>query len=135
MEEVRVLTNCLTPKPVVLFNPKWAFEEEKGFDSHLGSFVGSFNVIYSFMGLEVRGLLSRRNGVLFRVVGGEGWLVMVEDEGKMKKKGELQVVSRFMRRPAIGEVENVLYNLMAANSPVTNAIKFFRDLVARKKID
>ncbi|XP_020586519.1 uncharacterized protein LOC110028844 [Phalaenopsis equestris] len=133
LEDIRVLADCLSPKPVVLFNPKWGFEEEKGFDVQLRSFIGSFDVVYSFMGLEVRGVLSRRKGVVFKWVKdegmmGEGWVVMVEDEGK--KKGELQVVSRFKRRPEIGEVENVLYNLMAANSPVTKSVKFFRDLAS-----
>lgn len=135
LEEIRVITNCLSPKPVVLFNPKWGFEEEKDFDGQLRSFVGSFDVVYSFMGLEVKGVLSRRKGVVFKSVRDE-WLVMVEDEGK--KKGELQVVSRFKRRPKIGEVENVLYNLMAANSPITKSVKFFRDLasnIAGKKKD
>ncbi|PKU67454.1 uncharacterized protein LOC110112225 [Dendrobium catenatum] len=133
LEQIRVITNSLSPKPAVLFNPKWSFEEEKGFDGQLGRFVGSFDVVYSFMGLEVRGLLSRRKAVVFKwvrdgVMSGDGWVVMVEDEGN--QKGDLQVVSRFKRRPEIGEVENVMYNLMAANSPVTKSVKFFRDLAS-----
>lgn len=132
MEEIKAVTNGLNPKPVVLFNPKWGFEEEKDFDVGMGSFVGSFDVVYSFMGLEVRGVLSRRKGVVFKcvrdgVLSGEGWVVMVEEEGK---GGELKVVSRFRRRPSIGEVESVLYNLMAANSPVTKSVKFLRDLAS-----
>ncbi|XP_010931385.1 uncharacterized protein [Elaeis guineensis] len=132
VEEIRTVTNGLNPKPVVLFNPKWGFEEEKDLDGGMGSFVGSFDVVYSFMGLEVRGVLSRRKGVVFKcvrdgVLSGEGWVVMVEEEGK---SGELKVVSRFRRRPSIGEVESVLYNLMAANSPVTKSVKFLRDLAS-----
>ncbi|PKA57409.1 hypothetical protein AXF42_Ash013597 [Apostasia shenzhenica] len=131
LEEIRMLSSRLIPKPVVLFNPNWGFEEEKRFGSDLGRFVGSFDVVYSFMGLEVRGMLSRRRGVVFRwardgVMSGEGWVVMVEAE-EGKKKGKMVVVSRFKRRPAIGEVENVLYNLMAANSPVTKSVKLLRD--------
>ncbi|KAJ6797590.1 Uncharacterized protein M6B38_217995 [Iris pallida] len=133
----RVTTTLLYPKPVVLFNPKWGFEEEKGFGDGLGSFVGSFDVVYSFMGLEVRGLIRRRKGVVFKcardgvAAGGEGWLVMVEEEEEEgRTKGELKVVSRFKRRPTIGEVESVLYNLMAASSPVTKSVKFIRDLAS-----
>jgi hypothetical protein len=80
--------------------------------------------------LEVRGILSKRKGVIFKcvrdgVVSGEKWTVLVEEEG-----GELKVVSRFKARPSIGEVENVLYNLMAINSPITKSARFFKDLVS-----
>lgn len=125
---MKTVTDVFYPKPVVLFNPKWAFEEESNFGD-LSGFVGSFEVLYSFMGLEVRGVLSKRKGVIFKcvrdgVVSGERWIVLVEEEG------ELKVVSKFKARPTIGEVENVLYNLMAINSPVTKSAKFLRDLVS-----
>ncbi|XP_073311928.1 uncharacterized protein [Primulina huaijiensis] len=123
----RVADN-LYPKPVVIFNPKWAFEEEIEFDE-LSGFVGSFEVVYSFIGLEVRGILSKRKGVIFKcvsdgVLSGEKWDVLVEEEG------QLRVVSRFKARPSITEVENVLYNLMAINSPVTKSAKFLKNLVS-----
>lgn len=117
------------PSPVVIFNPRWGFKDEDDF-GELKGFVGSFEVIYSFMGLEVRGLLSKRKGVVFKcvrdgVVSGERWAVHVEEEG-----GDFKVVSTFKVRPSIGEVETVLYNLMAMNSPVTKSVKFLRDLVS-----
>ncbi|KAJ8617796.1 hypothetical protein MRB53_013982 [Persea americana] len=128
LEAMKVVSDSFYPKPVVVFNPKWGFEEESGF-GEMGGFVGSFEVVYAFMGLEVRGILSRRKGVVFRCVSSsssnEGWVVLVEEE-----KGELKVVSRFKKRPSVGEVENVLYNVMAVNSPVTKSVKFIRDLVS-----
>ncbi|XP_073014214.1 uncharacterized protein [Typha latifolia] len=133
LEEIREITDGLYPKPVIFFNPKWAFEEEKEFSSGLGGFVESFDVVYSFMGLEVKGILSKRKGVVLKcvkdgVMSGEGWLVMVEeDEGK---KRNMKVATRFKKRPSIGEVENVLYNLMAANSPVTKSVKFLKELAS-----
>lgn len=132
IERVRSLSDCLYPKPVVLFNPNWGFEEENGFDPAMAAFAGSFEVVYSFVGLEAKGLLSKRNAVVFRcvkdgIISGEAWAVLVEDE---TKKGELKVVTRFRKRPSMAEVENVLYNLMAANSPVTKSVKFLRDLVS-----
>ncbi|KAM2246457.1 hypothetical protein COP2_007718 [Malus domestica] len=125
---IKTVTDLLFPRPVVIFNPRWAFEEEAEL-GELGGFVDSFEVIFSFMGLEVKGLLSSRSGVVFRcvrdgVVSGEKWAVFVEEGG------ELKMVSTFKSRPSIGEVENVLYNLMAINSPVTKSVKFFRDLVS-----
>ncbi|XP_073124467.1 uncharacterized protein [Henckelia pumila] len=125
---MKTVTDSLYPKPVVIFNPKWAFEEEIDFDE-LSGFVGSFEVVYSFMGLEVRGILSKRKGVIFKcvrdgVLSGEKWNVLVEEEG------QLRVVSRFKARPSITEVENVLYNLMAINSPVTKSAKFLKNLVS-----
>ncbi|KAM0943728.1 hypothetical protein DsansV1_C13g0125221 [Dioscorea sansibarensis] len=125
LEELRTITSEVDPRPVVLFNPAWAFDDEKDFVGSLSNFIASFDVVYSFMGLEVRGILSKRKGVVFRCVKDE-WLVMVEQE----KGGELKVVSRFKRRPGIAEVENVLYNLMAATSPVTKSVKFLRDLAS-----
>ncbi|KAJ8754619.1 hypothetical protein K2173_010710 [Erythroxylum novogranatense] len=129
---VKIVSDSLYPKPVVMFNPRWGFEEESEF-GELSEFLRSFEVIYSFMGLEVRGVLSKRKGVVFKcvrdgVVSGEKWSVLVEEEEE--DKGELKVVSRFKTRPSIGEVENVLYNLMAINSPITKSAKFLRDLIS-----
>lgn len=126
---MKEIAEGLFPKPLVVFNPRWGFDEESNFGSELSGFLGSFDVIYSFMGLEVKGLLSKRNGVIFKcvrdgVLSGEKWTVLVEEEGKLK------VISSFKVRPSIGEVENVLYNLMAINSPVTKSAKFLRDLVS-----
>ncbi|XP_021811140.1 uncharacterized protein LOC110754390 isoform X2 [Prunus avium] len=128
LADMKSVADLLYPRPVVIFNPKWVFEDEAEF-GELSGFVGSFGVIFSFMGLEVQGLLSKRNGVIFKcvrdgVVNGEKWTVLVEEEGQLK------AVSTFKSRPSISEVENVLYNLMAINSPVTKSVKFFRDLVS-----
>lgn len=125
---METITDSLYPRPVVFFNPRWAFEEESSF-GELSGFVGSFEVVYSFMGLEVRGLLSKRQGVVFKcvrdgVLSGERWSVLVEEDGKLK------VVSRFKTRPSIIEVENVLYNVMAINSPITKSAKFLKDMVS-----
>ncbi|KAK9155892.1 hypothetical protein Sjap_003372 [Stephania japonica] len=128
LESMKVVCDAMYPSPVVMFNPKWTFEEESEF-GEMGRFVGSFEVVYAFMGLEVRGVLSKKRGVVFKcvrdgVVSGERWEVMVEEEENFK------VVSRFAKRPSIGEVENVLYNVMAVNSPFTKSAKFLRDLVS-----
>ena len=133
VEKLRAAVNALDPRPAVLFNPGWSYEvEEEGFGGVAKGFVGSFNVVYSFMGLEVKGLLSKKKGVLLRCVeggrfGGESWVLMMEDE---EKEPELKVVSRMKRRPTVGEVENMMYNLMAANSPVTKSARFLRELVS-----
>lgn len=131
LELIKRISDGVYPKPVVIFNPKWGFEEESGF-GELSGFVGSFEVVYSFMGIEVRGLLSKKKAVVFRnakdgVLSGDKWLVLVEEE---EEEGKLKVVTKYKKRPTIGEIENVLYNLMAVNSPVTKSVKFFRDLVS-----
>lgn len=129
LEAVKSVSDGLYPRPVVMFNPRWGFDDESEF-GEMSGFVGSFEVIYSFMGLEVKGVLSKRKGVIFKcvrdgVVSGEKWFVLVEEEG-----GELKVISTFKVRPSIAEVENVLYNLMAMNSPVTKSVQFFTNLVS-----
>ncbi|KAK4420724.1 Transcription factor ILR3 [Sesamum alatum] len=83
----------------------------------------------SFIQRPVRGILSKRKGVIFKcvkdgILSAERWNVLVEEEG------ELRVVTTFKARPSIAEVENVLYNLMAMNSPVTKSAKFLKDLVS-----
>ncbi|XP_021863371.1 uncharacterized protein [Spinacia oleracea] len=129
---MKLVSDSLYPTPLVLFNPKWTFEEEDSFGD-LSGFIGSFDVLYAFLGLEVRGLLSKRKGVVFKyvrdgVVSGQKWEVFVEEEGE---GNQLKVVSRFKSRPSISEVENVLYNLMAVTSPITKSAKFLKDLVSK----
>uniref|UniRef100_A0A1J3K0H7 DUF1995 domain-containing protein n=1 Tax=Noccaea caerulescens TaxID=107243 RepID=A0A1J3K0H7_NOCCA len=131
LEDVRTATQGFSTKPVVIINPRWLFEEEKSFDEESNGFVGSFEVIYAFTGLEVRGVLSKRKGVIFKCVrdgflSGERWNVLVEEE----EEGTLKVVSQFKSRPSMDEVELVLYNLMAMNSPITKSAKFLKDLVS-----
>ncbi|KAG6423809.1 hypothetical protein SASPL_114212 [Salvia splendens] len=98
---MKTVSDSLSPRPVVIFNPRWSFDEEADF-GEMSGFLGSFEVVYSFMGLEVRGILSKRKGVIFN----------------------------FKSRPSIVQVETVLYNLMAINSPVTKSAKFLKDLVS-----
>ena len=137
VELVKASAAAVDPKPVVLFNPAWSFDEEEGeaFGAGARSFLGSFSVVYSFTGLEVRGLLSKKRGVLLRCVdggrfGGESWVLMVENDGGAPVGQEFRVVSRLKKRPTIGEVETMLYNLMAANSPVTKSARFLREMVS-----
>lgn len=134
LEEISTVAEELNPKPVILFNPKWAFEDEKDLNRRVVSFVESFHVVYSFTGLEVQGILNSRRGAVMRCVrdgkaGGEPWLVMVQEGDRDRDRGEMKVVTRFTKRPSIVEVENVLYNLMAANSPLTKSIKSVSDFV------
>ncbi|CAL4902413.1 unnamed protein product [Urochloa decumbens] len=136
VEQVMATAAAADSKPVVLFNPAWSFDEEEG-DAFGGGgggargFVASFDVVYSFTGLEVRGLLSKKRGVLLRRAdGGESWVLMVENDGGAPEGQEFRVVSRLKKRPTIGEVETMLYNLMAANSPVTRSARFLREMVS-----
>ncbi|XP_078171816.1 plant/protein (DUF1995) [Carex rostrata] len=134
LEEISTVAEELNPKPIILFNPRWAFEDEKDLNRRVVSFVESFHVVYSFTGLEVQGILSSRRGAVMRCVrdgkaGGEPWLVMVQEGDRDRDRGEMKVVTRFTKRPSIVEVETVLYNLMAANSPLTKSIKSVSDFV------
>ncbi|XP_047317078.1 uncharacterized protein LOC124920603 [Impatiens glandulifera] len=128
---VKIVTERAYPKATVIFNPKWGFEEEGDLKEEKG-FVGSFEVVYSFMGLEVRGLLSKRKGVVFKcardgIISGERWNILMEEEGG---GGGMEVVSQLKTRPSIAEVENVLYNVMAINSPITKSAKFLKDMLS-----
>lgn len=129
LKVMKTISEAVYPKPVVIFNPMWNFDEESEF-GELRAFVDSFEVVYSFMGLEVRGILSQRKGVIFKcvrdgILSGEKWNVFVEENN------DLKLVSSFKVRPSIFEVETVLYNLMAINSPITKSAKFLKDLVSK----
>ncbi|KAJ4832447.1 hypothetical protein Tsubulata_017110 [Turnera subulata] len=126
---VRAVCKSLYILPVVMFNPTWAFEDETDF-GELNGFVNSFGVIYSYMGLEVQELLRKRKGMVFKcasdgIVSGEKWAILVEEED-----GQPKVVSRFKTRPSTDDIQTVLYNAMAVNSPITKSVKFFKDLVS-----
>ncbi|RLN28162.1 uncharacterized protein C2845_PM05G33220 [Panicum miliaceum] len=117
VEQVKAAAAAVDPKPVVLFNPAWSFDDEEGKRSAPG-----------------RGA-SKKRGVLLRCVdggrfGGESWVLMVENDSGAPVGQGFRVVSRLKKRPTIGEVETMLYNLMAANSPVTKSAKFLREMVS-----
>ncbi|KAL8130792.1 uncharacterized protein LOC141711495 [Apium graveolens] len=114
---IKAVSESFYPRPVAILNPRWGLDEE----ATLGEFVASFEVVYSFTGLEVKGILSRRQGVIF--TSGEEWSVWVEE-------GDFKLVSTFKARPSLAQVENVLYNFMAINSPVTKSVKFLRDMLS-----
>lgn len=58
------------PEPVVIFNLKRASREEDNFGD-LSGFEGSFEVVYCIVGLEAKGVLSKRKGVIDGVVSGD----------------------------------------------------------------
>ncbi|CAN8270308.1 unnamed protein product [Cochlearia groenlandica] len=127
LENVKTASEAFLTKPVVMINPRWVIEEEKRFGDESKGFISSFEVVYAFTGLEVRGVFSKRKGVIFKC--GERWNVLVEEEEE-EGNGSLRVVSQFKRRPTMEEVELVLYNIMAMNSPITKSVKFLSDFVS-----
>lgn len=123
------LARNVSPRPVVVLNPEWTPEEES--DSTWGKFLSSFEAAYAFVPLAIQGFLSKTEGAVLKNVqsgapGGRPWLIFVKEDGKYTRLASLQ------RRPGPAELESALYNAMAANSPVTKSIKFFRGLVSKE---
>ena len=117
------------PRPVVVVNPEWSAEEEK--DTKWGALLSGFEVAYSFIPLSIQGFLSKTEGAVLKHVksgapGGRPWLIFVKEGDQYKRMSSLQ------RRPEPSDLENALYNAMAANSPVTKSIQFLRGLVSKE---
>lgn len=117
------------PRPLLLLNPDWAPEEEEAEASH-ASFLQSFEVVYSYLPLAIQGFFSKTEGAVLKHVksgapAGRPWLVFAKEGDTMK------CVSSLKKRPTAVDLENALYNAMAANSPVTKSIKFLRGLAGK----
>lgn len=117
------------PRPLVLLNPEWSAEEEA--DSPKAPFLQSFEVVYSYLPLAIQGFFSKTEGAVLKHVrggapAGTPWLIFVKDGDQLK------CVASLKQRPGAVDLENALYNSMAANSPVTKSISFLRGLVGRR---
>ncbi|KAI5056302.1 hypothetical protein GOP47_0028120 [Adiantum capillus-veneris] len=117
------------PFPILLLNPDWSTEEEDADASH-ASLLQSFEVIYSYLPLTIQGFLSKTEGAVLKSVksgapAGRPWLVFAKEGESMK------CVASLKKRPTAIDLENALYNAMAANSPVTKSIQFLRGLVGK----
>ncbi|MCO5614814.1 hypothetical protein L7F22_069098 [Adiantum nelumboides] len=117
------------PRPILLLNPGWSLEEEEAEASH-ASFLQSFEVVYSYLPLAIQGFFSKTEGAVLKHVksgapAGRPWLVFAREGESMK------CVASIKKRPTAIDLENALYNAMAANSPITKSIKFLRGLVSK----
>lgn len=127
LASIELICKEASPRPVVLFNPNWSVDEES--DANNG-FLSSFEPVYSFTALAIQGFFSKSEGAVFRYVKGGApssnpWLLFVKEEGKYN------CLLTFKRRPNPSELENALYNSLAANSPVTKSVRFLRNLISR----
>lgn len=127
LSSIEFICKEAAPRPVVLFNPYWSVEEESDVNN---VFLPSFEPVYSFTALAIQGFFSKTEGAVFRYVksgapNSNPWRVFVKEEGKYN------CVSSFKRRPDPSELEDALYNSLAANSPVTKSVRFLRNLISR----
>lgn len=123
------ITKVAALRPVVMLNPEWSEEDEA--DTGNGEFLQSFDVVYSYVPLSIKGLFSKTEGAVLKHVrsgapAGTPWSIFVKEGNDMK------CVSSLKKRPTAGDLENALYNSMAANSPVTKSVKFLRGLTGRR---
>ncbi|GMH33498.1 hypothetical protein BSKO_01332 [Bryopsis sp. KO-2023] len=109
---------------VVLVNPEWG----QDFLDENKQFCDSFDVVYSFLPLAVQGMLGTKEGAMLRWVKEKNktvmWRIFVKE-----RDGGFKCVGRQATRPADSELELAMYNASAADSPVTQGIKFVRNLV------
>ncbi|KAH7442146.1 hypothetical protein KP509_03G073200 [Ceratopteris richardii] len=119
------------PRPVLLLNPGWVPEEEEKADTSFSAFLQSFEVVYSYLPLAIQGFFNKTEGAVLKHVkggapAGRPWLIFV-------REGEsLKCVASMKKRPTSIDLENALYNSIAANSPVTKSIKFLRGLLSKE---
>ena len=120
-------------RPVLVINPDWYSEKEENV-SKSASFVESFEVIYSYLPLVIQGFFSKTEGAVVKQYVENGgspssasssspWFIYVNEGDNMK------CVSRLAKRPSSEDLENALYNAVAANSPLTKSVKFLKGLL------
>eukprot|EP00897_Mesotaenium_endlicherianum_P003152 jgi/Mesen1/2865/ME000174S02112 len=125
---IQRLADSVGTCPAVIVNPSW--QEETGGDDLASRLLKSFEVCYSFMPLAIQGMFSKSEGAVFKFVRGgapEGtpWLLFV------MKNNKLEFATKLKRRPNSSELESVLYESMAANSPVSKSIQFLKGVIRR----
>lgn len=115
---------------VVTLNAEW--DAEGIADTDLASFIKSFEHVYCFGPLDIQGFFSKRSGCVFKWAkkgspAAAPWHILL-------REGEAawQVVGRQARRPTPGDLEVAFYNAAAANSPLTQGVKFIKGLTGGK---
>ena len=117
-------------RPVVLVNPSWTVEGESKMSPVHVNLVNSFDVVYSFLPLSIQGFLNKSEGAVLKFVAGGSvsecpWYVFSMKDGKM------QCVNKISKRPDAIELENALYQSIAASSPITRSVKAVRSIFGR----
>lgn len=121
-------------RPVVLVNAEGAgdLSAQRHLSASLRAVLASFETCYSFTPLALQGLFSRSEGAVLKSAGGgrapaaAPWLVF------SKRGGKLQLVGSMKQRPQARDLEDMLYQSMAANSPVTKSVNFVKGLLGKK---
>ncbi|XP_024543789.1 uncharacterized protein LOC112350955 [Selaginella moellendorffii] len=107
-------------RAIVVLNPEWSLEEE------LVAPCDAFQVAYSFIPLSIRVFLSRKEGAVLKEVPlNTPWRVFLKEGSKM------DCVLSLSRRPSPEDLENALYNRVAASSPVVKSAKFLSGLFGK----
>jgi len=134
-EVEELLYKCRGATLVCATNPRWDDvdppEEYRGM-------IRNFTVLYSFVPLSIQGLLGTLDGCVFKYAGGTGapeaaayrvFLTDADQESGYKQIGQMS------RRPGPGDLETVIYNAQAAQSPITKAAKGISGLFGNRKSD
>lgn len=126
VEEVEDIVKSAGSRPVIAFNPNWI----NLLETTSNEVLESFQAVYCFQPLEIKVLILKTEGAVFKFVEkgkpeASPWLVLTEKDGK------LSVSARLTRRPTMGELDNLLYSVMAVNSPVTKTASFVKSLFKR----
>ena len=144
----------------VMINPRWSEDQAiAGLDASSAkrqSILDSFETVYCFMPIMIKAFVfNAQEGALFRFVarqmdGGDAetsvpGFASDESTGKdansdeaslwrifVRKKNSWEAIARMPRRPSSTDIEVAFYNAAAAESPLTAAAKFLKNVTKKK---
>lgn len=82
--------------------------------------------MYSFLPLAIQFFMSKKEGVVFKF-GDQPWRIFYQDTNGLRQIGQ-----QATRRPTQDDLEIVILNASAADSPLTAAAKGIRGLFDKK---
>eukprot|EP01026_Neomeris_dumetosa_P040212 TRINITY_DN3319_c1_g1_i1.p2 TRINITY_DN3319_c1_g1~~TRINITY_DN3319_c1_g1_i1.p2 ORF type:complete len:276 (+),score=27.54 TRINITY_DN3319_c1_g1_i1:42-869(+) len=104
----------------ILVNCDWCLDPPQGWEE----FCESFQPIYVFRPLEVKGFIGQKTGFMFKngIDKNSPYSFCLNDE----KAGKLIQVGQQVSRPSSEDIETVMYNASAADSPINKGLQWMQ---------
>eukprot|EP01023_Acetabularia_acetabulum_P002573 TRINITY_DN11079_c0_g1_i1.p2 TRINITY_DN11079_c0_g1~~TRINITY_DN11079_c0_g1_i1.p2 ORF type:complete len:253 (+),score=17.23 TRINITY_DN11079_c0_g1_i1:426-1184(+) len=110
----------------ILVNSEWCLDPPTGWEE----FSESFLPIYVFRPLEVKGLLGQKMGFMFKfgIEQNSSYRFYLSDDSD----GSLNQIGQQNTRPSQSDIETVMYNANAAQSPINKGLSWMQSKLGKK---
>ncbi|KAL6770156.1 hypothetical protein ACKKBG_A33825 [Auxenochlorella protothecoides x Auxenochlorella symbiontica] len=114
--------------PVLMLNAEWEMEGGGPSSPETRQDL-RFDAVYVFMPLNIKALVTRKDGIVMRSAGRAGapWRIL------LLAKGKWEPIASMAQRPTSSDIETSLYNYTAATSPLTKGISAVRNLFNKRQ--